>query len=230
MSSPERLVDAAARLADALAPADLDSTLHAITRTAVQVLPRVDCASISVNHPNGRLETRAATDDLVVGLDAYQHSAQEGPCYHAATTEAVVVSPDLAADERFPRYGQAATKAGIRSQAALRLFTAARAQGALNLYSRTAAAFDDFEPLGALFATQAGMGIGYATEISHLQEALSTRTVIGQAVGIVMERYGMTADRAFAFLTRLSQNRNVKLRLIAEELVAASERRGVDEE
>jgi GAF domain-containing protein len=230
MDAADRLLDTAARLAEALSPADLDSTLEAITRTAVRVLPQVDFASITVNQRDGRLETRAPSHDLLVDVDAYQYAERQGPCYHAAESEAAVISPNLAADERFPAYGRYAVDAGIRSQAGLRLFTGPTSQGALNLYSTKVGAFEDFEALGALFATQAGMAIGYALEIGNLQEALRTRTAIGQAVGIVMERYAMTDERAFAFLTRISQHRNVKLRLVAQEIIAASEQRGAEEE
>jgi AmiR/NasT family two-component response regulator len=70
---------------------------------------------------------------------------------------------------------------------------------------------------------QSTVAIEYAREVENLQEAMNTRKTIGQAIGIVMERYGLTEDRAFAFLTRLSQQRNVKLRLVAAELVSATE-------
>jgi GAF domain-containing protein len=229
MTSSERLLNTANELANALAPADLDATLDAITRTAVRVLPQVDYASITMLHPSGEIETKAPSDEMLLQLDAQQYALREGPCYYAAVSQPVVVSWNLAADERFPNYGPIAVEEGVRSQAGLRLFSGDKAQGALNLYSGKPGSFEDFDALGALFATQAGKAIEYATEIENLQEALRTRTTIGQAVGIVMERYGMTDDRAFAFLTRVSQHRNVKLRLVAQEIIAASERRGEDE-
>ena len=111
--------------------------------------------------------------------------------------------------------------AGIRAQAGLRLFDAPKSQGALNLYAEHVGAFEDLGSLGDLFTHQSAMAIAYAHEIHDLQEAIRTRGTIGKAVGIVMERYRLTDQRAFAFLTRLSQHRNVKLRLVAEEIVAA---------
>lgn len=218
-----RFLAASNALADSLTPDELDATLRAITTTAVKVLPQVDFSSITISHPDGQLETKGATDDLICDLDATQYDLHEGPCYHAATEAAHVVSSNLAADERFPKYGPAAVSKGIRSQVGLRLYTGERAQGALNLYSKNVGAFEDLGDLGALFSTQAAMAIGYATEVSNLRAALETRSVIGKAVGIVMERYQLPDDRAFAFLTRLSQHRNVKLRTVAEELVAAAD-------
>jgi GAF domain-containing protein len=224
-----RLVEAANKLARSLSPGDLDGTLRSITGAAVRLLPQVDYASITILRDDGSLETKAATDDLLGPVDQHQLEAREGPCYYAARDQVYVVSTNLAADDRFPRYAPVAVAAGIRAQAGLRLFSGAKAQGALDLYSTNVGAFADLETLGELFTSQAGTAIGYAIEIDNLNEALQTRTMIGQAVGIVMERYHLTDERAFAFLTRLSQNRNVKLRLVAQEIIAASEHRGDDD-
>ncbi|HET9860003.1 MAG TPA: GAF and ANTAR domain-containing protein [Nocardioidaceae bacterium] len=221
-----RVLDATRRLADSLKPGDLDKTLSQITRAAIEVLPDVEYCSITIKHADGSLETVAPTHDLLRDVDAQQYTLQEGPCYDAATETVHVIAPNLAADERFPQYAAVALAAGIRAQAGVRLFDAPKSQGALNLYSTKAGSFADIESLSELFAHQAAVAIRYATEITNLAEAVRTRTTIGQAVGIVMERYQLTDERAFAFLTRLSQHRNVKLRLVAQEIVAASEHRG----
>ena len=221
-----RVLDATRRLADSLKPGDLDKTLSQITRAAIEVLPDVEYCSITIKHADGSLETVAPTHDLLRDVDAQQYTLQEGPCNDAATETVHVIAPNLAADERFPQYAAVALAAGIRAQAGVRLFDAPKSQGALNLYSTKAGSFADIESLSELFAHQAAVAIRYATEITNLAEAVRTRTTIGQAVGIVMERYQLTDERAFAFLTRLSQHRNVKLRLVAQEIVAASEHRG----
>jgi GAF domain-containing protein len=223
-----RLLDTARRLAESLKPGDLDATLTQVTRAAVEVLPDVEYSSITVRHADGTLGTAAWTNEMLLELDRAQYELQEGPCYHAAVDTAHVTAPNLAADERFPRYGSVALGKGIRSQAGIRLFDAPTSQGALNLYSTKVGSFEDFESLAALFAHQAAIAISYASEVQNLNEAIRTRQTIGQAVGIVMERYGLTDERAFAFLTRLSQHRNVKLRLVAQEIIAASDHRGDD--
>jgi hypothetical protein len=226
MDDPAEVLQLAQELSTRLVPGDLDQTLRRITEAAVEVLPDVQYASITVKHADGSIDTWAPTHDMLLGLDAAQYDLQEGPCYDAAVEAAHRVSPDLENDERFPHYAPLAVAAGIRAQAGLRLFdTPQSAQGALNIYSTTVGAFQDFETLTALFAHQAAVAVGYAQEVSDLREAMTTRRVIGQAVGIVMERYEMTDARAFAFLARLSQERNVKLRLVAQEIVAASEHR-----
>lgn len=213
------LTEAAQRLSKSLTPGDLDHTLRRITVAAVEVLPEVEYASITVKHSDGRLETVAPTDDVLWGVDAAQYDLQEGPCYEAAVDTVHVLAPDLATDRRFPRYAATAIAVGIRAQAGLRLFEAPKSQGALNLYSTTVGSFEDVGSIGQLFAHQSAMAIGYAHEIHNLQEALRTRRTIGQAIGILMERYTLTDQRAFAFLTRLSQHGNVKLNRVAEQFV-----------
>jgi len=207
-------------LAERLEPADFDATLHTITQAAVELLPHVDYASLTVRHRDGTVLSCAPTDDILVDLDRTQDELQEGPCYFAITESPHVISRDLSVDPRFPRFGRAAVEVGILSQAGLRLFKTGEAVAALDLYSKQAAAFEDLGRLDRLFAHQAATALSYARELDNLHEALKTRTVIGQAVGILMERYGLEDQQAFAFLTRLSSTRHVKLRQLAEEIVA----------
>jgi len=223
----ELVLDTLRRLSEGLTAGDLDHTLDRITAAAVEVLPGVHYASITVRHDDARLETVAPTDDLLLPLDAAQYQLHEGPCYEAATDESYVASPNLAADERFAQYAAVAVRAGIRAQAAVRLFDTPRpsAQAALNLYSRDVGSFTDMGILGRLFAHQSAVALEYAREVDNLKEAMQTRQLIGRAVGITMERYGLPEQRAFAFLARVSQTRNVKLRQVAEELVAETEDR-----
>jgi hypothetical protein len=164
---------------------------------------------------------------MLLGLDAAQYELREGPCYDAAVDQLYVSSPNLAADERFPRYAAMAVKAGVRAQAGVRLFDTPRpsAQAALNLYSREVGSFTDMSVVSQLFAHQAAIALDYAREVENLQEAVRTRQAVGRAVGIVMERYGLNEERAFAFLARVSQTRNVKLRQVAAEMVTDAEER-----
>ncbi|QSR33010.1 transcription antitermination regulator [Nocardioides sp. S5] len=219
--SEDHIVDASRRLAAALRPGDLDETLTNITAAAVEVLPDVQWSSLSIKHADGRLETVAPTHDVLREVDAAQYELQEGPCYEAAVDTVHIVSPHLATDERFPRYAPVAQEAGIRAQAGIRLFDAQHSQGALNLYSKRVGAFEDLGVLAELFAHQSAVALDYARRIDQLQEAVTARQLIGQAVGVVMERFGVDDARAFGFLTRLSNQENLKLRLVAERLLAA---------
>jgi ANTAR domain/GAF domain len=209
---------AARQLAAELRPGDLDQTLSAITRAAVRTLPDVQEASISILHGDGRLDTVAPTDPVLYALDAAQHDLGEGPCLDASEHGVHVISPDLRADERFPRYARAAAEFGFVAQVGLSLFRRSDSRGALNLYSQRPGSFRDLADLAPLFAEQTALALGYALEIGNLTRALETRSTIGQAVGIVMERYQLDERSAFAFLTRLSQHGNVKLREVAAEI------------
>jgi GAF domain-containing protein len=222
----EPMLDTARQLRDRLTPGDLDETLKQITAAAVELLPEVEYSSITVLRPDGSLSTAAPTDPVLLDLDEAQYRLKEGPCFEAATHTDQVVSSDLRADERFPQYGQVAADKGIHAQIGVRLFDTPKSNGALNLYATRTGAFEDVDSLSALFAHQAGMAISYAHQIGTLHEAVQTRTMIGQAVGIVMERYNLNDERAFAFLKRLSSHRNVKLRLVAQEIIAATDHEG----
>jgi GAF domain-containing protein len=219
------LHEAARRMSETLTPGDLDKTLHDITHAAVEMLPDVDYASITIRHQDGSYETVAPTHELLLRVDAAQYDLGEGPCFEAATHTPHVVASDLDADPRYARYAPVATAEGIRAQAGMRLFTGATAQGALNLYSRTPGAFADLGELGDLFAYRSGKAIEDARELEVLREASRTHRLVGHAVGIAMERYGFTEPGAFAFLTRLAQHHQVELPVAAEAVVTASTER-----
>ena len=75
--------------------------------------------------------------------------------------------------------------------------------GSLNLYSTESETIDEEAPMIAeLFAAHAAIALGHVREVGQLRDALSTRKVIGQAIGVIMERYGMGEDRAFQYLVR----------------------------
>jgi GAF domain-containing protein len=185
----------------------------------------VQYASITVRHADGRLTTSAPTHGILRVLDAAQYEMREGPCYQTVTDVVHVTAPWLAQDDRFPHYRSVAVEAGIQAQAGIRLFESDRSLGALNLYSGKAGAFEDMAFLGALVAHQSAMALAYAREVENLREAVQTRQLVGQAVGIAMERYELNDERAFAFLNRLSEHTDVDLRDVARALVDAGRAR-----
>jgi len=110
---------------------------------------------------------------------------------------------------------------GVRSSISFRLFAAQRSSwGALNVYSLTPHAFDDDDVIhGQTIAAMVGVVLARSIHEHQLAEALETRTLIGQATGILMERFQLDADVCFNILRRLSQQNNIKLRDIAAQLV-----------
>jgi GAF domain-containing protein len=113
---------------------------------------------------------------------------------------------------------------GVQSIVSYRLFTTKDTLGAMNLYSRSLDAFDsdDIENGGAL-AAHVAVALADAQNVAHLETAISVRTNIGRAEGIMMERFNLTSAQAFAVLRRVSQDRNIKLNRVAADLVRARE-------
>lgn len=198
---------------------DVDETLTALTSAAVESIPPVHFASVSYRTVGNPIETLAPTHPLAVAIDELQYDLSEGPCYEVVAAERVALSNDLSREERWPEYGPQAAALGVGSQLALVLVAEARQRAALNLYSRDRQAFNGSLEVAELFAVQAALVLGFSRTIQKLDNALGSRTVIGQAVGIVMERYGVDQTKAFEYLTRLSQNSNTKLRTVADNLV-----------
>jgi hypothetical protein len=64
-------------------------------------------------------------------------------------------------------------------------------------------------------------------KIKGLELALEHRTVLGQATGIVMERYGLSAEQAWEKLAQASQHTNRKVYLLASELVVNGRAEGL---
>lgn len=214
------LVAAMSRVARSLGDgADTDRILLSISQAASEAIPGADYASITMSYPDGSSSTLAPTDELARRADQVQYELAEGPCLDAVALERTVRSEDLTAEERWPRYTSRVAQLGIRSQMAVEIFRAGSTTAGLNVYSTTAGAFDESQHIVELFASQAAIAMNFVRATQTLQEALSSRKTIGQAIGIVMERYALDEDRAFAFLVRMSQDSNVRLRAVAQKVV-----------
>lgn len=206
--------------------ASLDATLEAIAMAARDSVPGFDLAGISTVDTGGRAVTRAVTDPLVLRFDELQYRLDEGPCLDALGSAHVVSVPRIRDEQRWPRYVPEVVRWGLRAQMAVKLSLDDEGSlGGINLYSTIC---DDIpaeaQPIAELFALHAASALGSAVKIEQLNDAMHTRKVIGQALGILMERYAMDEDRAFSFLVRASQTGNIKIRDIAQELVDKTNR------
>jgi len=195
--------------------------------TAVpDTVPGFDYASVSVAFQDGAVATRAASGDLAEVLDLHQYELEQGPCWDALTRPGVVVSHFMPHEQRWPAYSAEAARAGVTAQIAVHLGNGGPVRGALNLYSTDDREMDPEAPgTAALFATHAALAFGWARTEQQLNEALSSRKTIGQAIGIVMERYRIDEEKAFAFLLRVSSHGNIKLREVARELIQTTDAR-----
>ena len=222
MSTPTN--DVARALADASrtinSPRTLGDTLDAIVHAAKASVPGFEHVGISIVHGKDRIETKAATGQLVWELDDLQYSLMEGPCVSALFDAPTVTAPHLRHEQRWPRYVPEAVRHGVRSQMGYRLYVDGHTMGGLNFYSTESDTLEDGAcEVGELFAIHATVALGRAMEEDNLNLALTTRGLIGQAVGLTMARFEISSDRAFQFLVRASSTSNIKLRDIAEEVV-----------
>ena len=161
-------------------------------------------------------------------LRALQTETGQGPCLDAAYEHETVRVPDIAQEQRWPRFAARAAEAGVGSMLSFQLYVEADDLGALNLYSHHPDAFDDeSEQVGLLFASHAAVAFADARKLDQLSRAIDSRDLIGQAKGILMERYSIDATQAFRVLTRVSQNTHRKLREVAEDLVRTGRLEGL---
>ncbi len=226
--APSRSVDAlASQIASALTePVPAKDAASAITRAAVNVLPGVSCASICVSSASSTVDIVSPTDPLALEADRLQQQLGEGPTLHALTTAGRVDAPSVATDWRWPLYGPKLAASGLGAQVVVPLHTPAKRRAVLNLYATSPRGLDHLGLAGDLFASHAAVAWCGAVQLHDLGDALERRKLIGQALGIIMERYCVQEDAAFAFLTRTSQTANVKLRDVAAQVVSALSERG----
>ena len=201
---------------------DSDTVVAELAEHAAAEIPGAQYAGITLTRNAKHVETPATTHHWPLLLDKIQQRHLEGPCLTAAWDEQTVHVRDLETDDRFPNYRRdALAETPIRSIMAFQLFIADESLGALNIYAEEPNAFgDESRTLGLIFAAHSSVAWNSARRESQFQKALASRDVIGQAKGMIMERYRVDAVQAFELLRKLSQNSNVPLTAVASDLVA----------
>lgn len=202
--------------------ADSDTVVAELAEHAAVEIPGAQYAGITVTRNGKHIDTPAATHIYPMLLDKIQQRHQEGPCLTAAWEEKTVHVANLETDDRFPLYRQdALAETPIKSIMAFQLFIAGETMGALNVYSEEPNVFDsESRNIGLVFAAHSSVAWNSARRDEQFKRALSSRDVIGQAKGMIMERYDVDAVQAFELLRKLSQDSNVPLIRVATELVA----------
>ncbi|MEW2268799.1 ANTAR domain-containing protein [Streptomyces sp. SID685] len=209
----------AALARDLLAQDTVTDTLERITRSATELVPGCDAAGILILHAKG-VRTLAPTDQMVIDSDQLQEQLQEGPCYDVARPESdervFRIADFREVHPAWPRYVAEARKLGLGSMMGFLLYTEEEDLGALNIYSRSPGAFTEAgETAGWLLASHAAVAFSSARTHAQLEQAVATRHIIGEAMGILMGSHELTEDQAFDVLRRYSQDKNVKLREVA---------------
>jgi hypothetical protein len=196
-------------------------TVQGVVELAVVTVPGAESASITRIDRRGEFTSLAVTDESARRCDELQRDNGEGPCMDAIVSEPVVSLPDTRAEERWPRFAAAAAAIGVHSMLACRLVDPEGGTASLNLHAGPPHAFDDESMLlAAVTAAHASLALAAAGVNAALREAMDRRQIIGEACGVLMERHGLTSDAAFGLLVRASQQLNLKVRDIAEHVVA----------
>jgi len=206
----------------AIAKRDLDAAIPLVVSLAVNA-GLADLAGVTQRLGKEQFETVGATDQVVVTADHLQYRLNEGPCVQATYQGGTLTSADVAADPRWPSWGPQARTLGIHSVLSVHLYTDQAGMGALNLYSTRCRTYTAEElSLAHLIGTHASVTLAHFRGAAHLWKAIDARHQIGIAQGILRHQYNITAEQALALLTRVSQTRNIKLRQLAEEVIAAN--------
>ena len=221
----ERLAAIARELVD---EPDMPHTLQRIVELAAANLDGEVYASVSLVQQRQQVPTPASTDERATRADQPQYEANQGPCLDAIWELDTFQIDDMTTEQRYPDWARrVAEETGIRSSLSLQMFTNEDSLGALNLYSPQPEAFDaGTRGEGLAFAAQAAVALRSARKEQHLRAGMVLDNLIGQAQGILMERFKVTAEQAFAVLSRPSQDTNTKLRDVAQRLIDSGETPG----
>ncbi|WP_018601929.1 GAF and ANTAR domain-containing protein [Mycobacterium sp. 155] len=204
-------------------PADVDAALGELTESGVNYISAAQHAGITIASRDGKLHTSAATSEYPALLDKFQQLCGEGPCLSAAWEQHIIKIDDVETEQRWPAYCRdTREETPIRSIMAFQLYADHQTMGALNFYSERAYAFDaEAVESGLIVATHAALAWNLLRRDEQFRSALASRDIIGQAKGMLMERFKIDAVQAFEVLKRLSQNSNTPLVGVAQEIVTA---------
>lgn len=202
-------------------------TLQQVVDQAVVNIPGCHMCSVFVRR-HGTVEIAASSDATATRVDDLQFEFDEGPCLNVLAEHEIAAVRDTEHERRWPRWAAAAHDEGVRSSLSVRLSAAAPYFASLNMYSRDEDGFDeDAVDRAVVYARLASVALDQAREISGLRSALHNRLIIGAAQGVLMERYGLTLNRAFEVLRRHSNDSNTKLRDVAQGVLDGVEVRSL---
>lgn len=195
--------------------------LRELIESGVRHVPGCQYAGITLAERGNTVTSVVATHRYAAVLDTIQDRRQEGPCLGAAWGYHMVYVDDLNVDQRWPRYQRdALEETPIRSIVSYELFEDDKSMAALNFYADHPHAFGhESLEIGGIFATHVALAWSMMRRQDQFRSALASRDTIGQAKGVIMERFNLDAIEAFELLTRLSQQSNTKLIEIAKALI-----------
>lgn len=230
MHDYEAIMLASAELSDLLlSQTPLEQVLSGIADLAVAVIPSCEEAGVTLE-ASGKVVARTTTGERAKRVDAFQYDIDEGPCLHASKIGSTVLIQDMAADARWPRFASFAYEQGVQSSYSIPMIAGSEKFGVLNLYSMSRPFGATDADVGSLFAREATDAVRHAAAftktrelIDNLYAALESRSIIGAAVGIVMNRDQISMADAFEKLKEISQRENMKLRDVAQRVTRVYE-------
>ena len=229
MTEAEETVDATSLLLLLDEQESLGDALDRLVATCRDAIPECTDASITMRQPNGPT-TAAATSPTARRIDTWEYESGIGPCIDAMRDGREHYLPDTAASDKYLGFSLVLREVGVASVLGVPLVAAGEIVGALNVYAATERAFDDERNVAVArhVAAQAAMTLhnlrvydASRTLAKQLEAAMESRAVIEQAKGILMAQRDCSADDAFDMLRRASQRENVKLREVAQRIVAS---------
>lgn len=202
----------------------LDTVGLTVDGVVMYALQAVWCkyASVVLIAKNRQPQVMATTDTKLAELYQQQIDVSAGPLITCIADEQAISIDDVTDETRWSRdWVDQITAAGIASAIHLPLLVAGRAQAVLSLYSDQPHGFDsDDLAVAHILAEHASVAISSARRNVSMTQAVDARRLVGQATGILMERYHLDGDRAFEVLRRYSQHHNRKLRDVADEVIS----------
>jgi GAF domain-containing protein len=197
-------------------------TVDAVVAFALQAL-NCSYAGVALAARGAQPEIAAVTDPVVAEVYKLQLRSDNGPLVTAMRTRTTVLIRDTTTDGRWPEWAAKVAELRVRSVLDVPLATgrdSKRSVGVLGLYSPVPDAFDeDDEAIAHILARHASVALASARHEETMAQAVDARKLVGQAMGILMERFDVDGDRAFAILKRYSQDTNTKLRDVAQQLI-----------
>jgi GAF domain-containing protein len=190
---------------------------------ALQCISAANCAGVAVTD-HGRFTSEAQTQDVAGHLHSVQFAAGRGPSLDAAQQQGPVLVDDLGGEDRWPEFTACAVEHGVRTVLSVPLFVDANVLGALSFYAGEPGCFcSDDEGVAWLLASQVSMTLAALRARGNFDAALASRDMIGQAKGILMERFKIGDAEAFQILVAVSQRKHLKLRDVADQLTRTGE-------
>lgn len=211
---------------------NLKDTLTTVAQLAVNAIPGADAAGLTLLQ-EGRADTMVTTSRFAADVDVVQYGLGQGPCVDAVTSGLTVKVDSLGSDKRWLLFGSQAARLNLHSVLSLPLFSADGVVGSMNIYAHAKRAFtDESVAIGELFSVPAAQAVQNAQVLAQthrlaadLHNALSTRAVIDQAIGVLIGGGGANADEAVASLQSLSRSEHQQLVVVAQKVVDQAVRR-----